>query len=255
MKSQFKKIIGLIIIGAIFLLAALLFSALNEKFAQFLSTQKLAETRLDIQSQILSSLQNKVTELEKRLTIEEGRPLIKEEIIRREVIKEKSQEELLTAAVAKITPAVVSIVVTKDVPKLEVVYENPFGNDPFFKDFNIRIPVWRQKGSELQKVGAGTGFLINSNGYILTNRHVVEDTNAYYAVLLSDGSQKEAQVVYKDQNIDVAIIKIPGSGYKTAELGNSDSLKLGQSVFAVGNALGEFRNTVSVGVISATPCL
>lgn len=172
------------------------------------------------------------------------------ELQNRQVVKEKSQDELLTAAVAKVAPQVVSIVVSKDVPLLEVTYENPFGNDPFFKDFGIRIPVYRQKGVERQKVGAGTGFLISANGYILTNRHVVSDETASYTVLLADGTQKQASVVYRDSTQDIAIVKIAGSGYGYATFGNSDSLKLGQTVVAIGNALGEYNNSVSVGIIS-----
>ncbi|MBI4050738.1 MAG: trypsin-like peptidase domain-containing protein [Candidatus Doudnabacteria bacterium] len=179
-----------------------------------------------------------------------GVALRPQEVINREIIREKSQDELLTQAVARVTPAVVSIVVSKDVPKLEVVYENPFGDDPFFKDFNIRIPVYRQKGVERQRVGAGTGFLIRSDGYILTNRHVVADEQAQYTVLLSDGSQKEAQVVYRDPAHDAALIRIEGGGYKTVSLGDSGTLKLGQTVFAIGNALGEYNNSVSVGIVS-----
>lgn len=172
------------------------------------------------------------------------------EIIRQEIVRQKSQDELLTDAVGKITPAVASIVISKDVPKLEIVYTNPFGDDPFFKDFGVRVPTYRQIGTEQKKVGAGTGFLISKNGYIITNKHVVEDNEAIYTVLLSDGTQKTAQVIYKDNTIDVAIIKIDGGAYKFASLGNSDSLRLGQSVFAVGNALGEYNNSVSTGIIS-----
>lgn len=162
----------------------------------------------------------------------------------------KSQDELLTSAVAKIAPAVVSIVVSKDVPKLEVTYENPFGNDPFFKDFNYRVPVYRQKGTVSQKVGAGTGFIVSSDGYILTNRHVVSDTNATYTALLSDGTQKSGRVVFRDSKNDIALLKIEGAIFKTVTLGNSANLKLGQTVVAIGNALGEYNNSVSVGIIS-----
>ncbi len=172
------------------------------------------------------------------------------EIIRQEIGQQKSQDELLTDAVSKITPAVASIVISKDVPKLEIVYTNPFGNDPFFKDFGIQVPTYRQIGTEKKKVGAGTGFLISKNGYIITNRHVVDDIQATYTALLTDGTQKTAQVIYRDNAIDVAIIKIDGNDYKFANLGNSDTLKLGQAVFAVGNALGEYNNSVSTGIIS-----
>ena len=165
-------------------------------------------------------------------------------------MREKSQDELLTDAVAKVTPSVVSIVISKDVPKLAVEYVNPFGDDPFFRDFNIQVPVYRQKGTINKKVGGGSGFIITSNGYILTNRHVVLDTAATYSVLLSDGSQKVAKVVYKDAEKDIAIIKIDGTGYKPIALGNSDALKLGETVVAIGNALGQFQNSVTTGVIS-----
>lgn len=173
-----------------------------------------------------------------------------EEVEKRQAVVAASQDDLLTAAVAKVSPAVVSIVISKDVPQLEVVYENPFGNDPFFKDFGFKVPRYRQKGTVNQKVGAGTGFLVSSDGYIVTNRHVVADTGATYTVLLSTGEQKPAQVIYKDQGNDLALVKITGSGYPAVSLGSSRDLKLGQSVFAVGNALGEYNNSISVGVVS-----
>jgi len=172
--------------------------------------------------QKIGALEQRLNSLESLLREEIGKaPIVQEEAVRREVVKQKSQEELLTAAVAKVAPAVVSIVVSKDVPKLEVVYVNPFGNDPFFEDFGVRVPMYRQRGTQKQKVGAGTGFLISSNGYVLTNRHVVEDQAATYTVLLSNGAQKLAQVSYVDQKLDVAIIKIDGSGYNTVSLGDS----------------------------------
>lgn len=172
------------------------------------------------------------------------------EVVKREIVQQASQDELLTNAVSKVAPAVVSIVITKDVPQLEVVYINPFGNDPFFKDSGIRIPQYRQKGTTEQKVGAGTGFIVSGDGYIVTNRHVVEDQSARYTALLVNGTQKQAEVIYRDNALDVAILKIGGSGYSAVTLGNSDAMKLGQSVFAIGNALGEYGNTVSVGIIS-----
>ncbi|MDO8564567.1 MAG: trypsin-like peptidase domain-containing protein [bacterium] len=173
-----------------------------------------------------------------------------QELQNRKEVREKSQDELLTGSVSKVAPSVVSIVVSKDVQKLVVEYVNPFGNDPMFKDFNIRVPVYRQQGSEQQKIGAGTGFLVKSNGYILTNRHVVSDAVATYTVLLQNGAQKKATVLYRDAENDFAILKIDGSGYTTATLGNSNTLKLGQTVIAIGNALGEYSNSVSVGIIS-----
>lgn len=172
------------------------------------------------------------------------------ELQNRKNVIAKSQDELLTEAVAKVSPAVVSIVVAKDVPKLEIEYVNPFGDDPFFKDFNFRVPVYRQKGVERQKIGAGTGFLVTKDGYILTNRHVVADSAAVYTVLLSDGKQLAGKVVFRDPKNDLALVKIEGGPFKTVTLGNSNELKLGQTVIAIGNALGEYNNSVSVGIIS-----
>jgi S1-C subfamily serine protease len=172
------------------------------------------------------------------------------EVVQREVVQARSQSDQLSDAVSRIAPTVVSIVVTKAMPHLDVVYVNPFGDDPRFKDFNIRVPTYREHGTTQQKIGAGTGFLITSDGFVLTNYHVVADTGATYTALLSDGRQLPATVRYRDAAYDVAVIKIDGTTFPAAPLGNSSTLKLGQSVFAVGNALGEYNNTVSVGIIS-----
>jgi len=209
--------------------------------------------KTDIDGKI-SLLRRQIAALQKSFEDYTGQPvpeiLPSAEVEQRQIIREKSQDELLTEAVAGNAPAVVSVVISKDVPLLEIVYENPFGDDPFFRDFGFTVPRYRQKGVEKQKVGAGTGFLLTSNGYILTNRHVVEDMEAEYTVLLSDGSQKTAQVIYKDPQFDVAVIKIEGNGYKNVSLGNSEDLKLGQTVIAIGNALGEYNNSVSTGIVS-----
>jgi len=203
--------------------------------------------RLQPFQQELRDLQGKITDL---ATLQQKTEADLKEVQNRQVVRQKSQDELLTAAVSRVAPKVVSIVISRDVPLLEVSYENPFGNDPFFQDIGIRVPVYRQKGVEKQKVGAGTGFLITSDGYILTNRHVVSDDASDYTVLLADGKQKSAKVVYRDEGQDIAIVKIDGTGYGTVSFGDSGSLRLGQTVAAIGNALGEYGNTVSVGIIS-----
>lgn len=245
MKSRIEK---LVLALAVFFVIFLFIFSLAEKNHEFSQINGKNEQRLDLLEAEMIKLSKLVEVMnDKNAT---STVAVQEETIRREVIREKSQEELLTAAVAKISPAVVSIVVTKDVPKLEVVYVNPFGDDPFFKDFNIRVPQYQQIGTEIQKIGAATGFLVSKFGYILTNKHVVEDTAAKYTVLLANGSQKEAQVIYRDSSQDIAVIKIAGGDYSVAEFGDSGGLKLGQSVFAIGNALGEYSNTVSVGIIS-----
>ena len=243
--KQFRySVISLIIIGGAFWAGRTAYISVTEFVAD--EERKFDRKILVLQKQI-AALGDEVM----KITGENIRTALSlKEIQNRQDIKTKSQSELLTEAVAKVSPAVVSIAISKDVPQLEVVYQNPFGNDPFFKDFNIQVPVYRQKGTINKKVGGGSGFIITSTGYILTNRHVVLDTVATYSVLLSDGTQKPAKVVYKDAEKDIAIIKIDGTGYKTVALGNSDTVKLGETVVAIGNALGEYSNSVSVGIIS-----
>jgi len=171
----------------------------------------------------------------------------------RNVVKEESQ---IVDIVEKVNPAVVSIVITKDVPIIERYYENfnPFGDD-FFNDFfgngfGFRIPRYREKGTEKKEVGGGSGFFVSSDGYVVTNRHVVDDSEADYTVLTNDGTKYEAEVLAKDSVLDVAVLKVKGKGFPYLEFGDSDLLKPGQTVIAIGNALGEFRNSVSVGVVS-----
>lgn len=202
--------------------------------------------------QKVEALQRQISSLQETLGVPSSDTAVlpKEEAERRQAVRAQSQDDLLTEAVAKVTPAVVSIVISKDVPQLEVVYENPFGDDPFFQDFGFRIPTYRQKGTVRQKVGGGTGFIIRSDGYIVTNRHVVADSNASYTALLSNGQQKPIQVIYKDPKHDLALVKIDGNGYTSLSLGDSGNLKLGQTVIAIGNALAEYNNSVSVGIIS-----
>jgi S1-C subfamily serine protease len=105
-------------------------------------------------------------------------------------------------------------------------------------------------GSRVQDVGGGSGFIISKDGIILTNKHVVVDGNASYTVFTNDGKKYPAKVLGRDPVQDLAVMKIDGADLPIVTLGNSDSLELGQTAIAIGNALGEFRNTVSVGVIS-----
>lgn len=156
--------------------------------------------------------------------------------------------------VARSSPAVVSIVITKDVPTLRsqnpFFFGDPFGNDFFNNFFNVPQPEPQAPSTERRKVGGGTGFFVSADGLVLTNKHVVTDTEADYTVILSNGKEHKATILGRDPVNDLAVVKIEGSGFPTLPLGDSGSLKLGQSVIAIGNALGEFGNTVSTGVVS-----
>ncbi|RCK76970.1 MAG: Serine protease, DegP/HtrA, do-like [Anaerolineae bacterium] len=98
---------------------------------------------------------------------------------------------------------------------------------------------------------SGSGVFISPDGYLLTNQHVVEDVEEVN-VILSDGSQQAAQVIGTDIYADLAVLKIDSSPPAVAELGNSDLVTPGEMVIAIGSPLGDFRNTVTLGVISAT---
>jgi len=141
------------------------------------------------------------------------------------VQKVVTQEEVVIAVVKKASPAVVSIVEKQTVL-------NPFSG-----------PITQQQG-------IGTGFVIRGDGVILTNRHVVSDTDAKYTVVTKDGKEYEVKEIHRDFAYDLAIIKVAASDLPMLTLGDSDTIQVGQTVVAIGNALGKFTNTVTTGVIS-----
>lgn len=163
-------------------------------------------------------------------------------------------EAQVVNAVKVSSAAVVAITISKNVPVIERCSYNPFSNlPPEFQNFfggDTQFYQPCQKGTKLQEVGGGSGFLISEGGVILTNRHVVDDTQAQYTVFTNDGKKYPAKVLDRDAVMDVAVLKINASNLPTTKLGDSDAIAVGQTAIAIGNALGEFRNTVSVGVVS-----
>ena len=167
-----------------------------------------------------------------------------------------SQESFVVDAVKKTNPAVVSIIISKEVPKYEAYIDpnqqqNPFGD--LFPGFSFNIPQYRQNGTEKKEIGGGSGFFVSADGLIVTNKHVVDQKDVEYTVFTNDGKKHPASVVARDPVLDIALIKVSplaNGSFPYLSLGNSDSLQVGQSVIAIGNALAEFRNTVSVGVVS-----
>jgi S1-C subfamily serine protease len=106
-------------------------------------------------------------------------------------------------------------------------------------------------GSYQPPPARGSGVIIDPRGYVITNNHVVEDAERLY-VVLADGRQQQAKLVGTDAPFsDLALVKIDGDGYPAARLGDSDTLVQGEWVVTIGSALGDFRNTVTIGVISA----
>ena len=204
------------------------------------------------------------------------------------------QESAVIAAVKKAAPAVVTIVITKDMPKLQSYMLPPqFFGMPF--PFNVPmpgVPGMPQGGlppmampdlmahktkpqiedvapepkklidpsqldikvkdpqSKTIQIGGGSGAIVDPSGIILTNKHVVYEQDADYTVITNDDKHYSAKVLARDPINDIAILKIDAENLPAVELGDSSNLQLGQTVIAIGNALGEFTNTVSMGVIS-----
>jgi serine protease Do len=174
------------------------------------------------------------------------------------------EQNSIIAAVKKASPAVVSVVVSKNVPQY---YSNGpnFSPNDFFNlnfpfGFQFQIPNLNptpspnsnnQAPTQKQEVGGGSGFVISSaEGLILTNKHVVADTQADYTVVTNDGQKLPAKVVARDPFNDIAVLKVDKKGLPEVILGDSDQLQIGQTVIAIGNALGQYRNTVTRGIVS-----
>ncbi|OGK52872.1 hypothetical protein A2970_02025 [Candidatus Roizmanbacteria bacterium RIFCSPLOWO2_01_FULL_44_13] len=116
---------------------------------------------------------------------------------------------------------------------------------------NLFSPFERIPGRQQQvEQNIGSGFIISADGLIITNRHVVSDTSATYQALTNDNKKYNVEKIYRDPLNDLAILKINNTGLKPLKLGDSNNLKLGQLVVAIGTPLGEFTNTVTSGIIS-----
>lgn len=154
-----------------------------------------------------------------------------------------TEESVVIEVAEKVSPSVVTVGITKTQRVLDL-----FDWDPFMDPFGF----FRQPPTKEEKIqqDIGSGFIISSDGLVVTNKHVVSDTQAKYRVITKDDKEYEVKKIYRDPVNDLAILKIDASGLKPVELGDSDNLKVGQFVIAIGTALGQFRHTVTTGVVS-----
>jgi serine protease DegQ len=144
-------------------------------------------------------------------------------------------------AVRKAVPAVVSIFTSKEVKRPS----NPFLNDPLFRHF-----FGERFEDEAQRAfGLGSGVIISSRGYILTNQHVVEAADEI-EVALADGKKFTAKVVGSDPETDLAVLKVEAQHLPAITLGQAENLRVGDVVLAIGNPLG-VGQTVTMGIVSA----
>ena len=152
------------------------------------------------------------------------------------------EESVIIDVVDRVSPAVVTVGITKTRRLGDMLEIDPF--DPF-------APFRRRPGTtEDLEQDIGTGFVVGSDGLIVTNKHVVGDPDAKYRVITKDDKTYDVVKIYRDPTNDLAILKIEAVGLPTVELGDSNNIKVGQLAIAIGTALGEFRHTVTTGVIS-----
>ena len=160
----------------------------------------------------------------------------------------KKEKSPLIMVIKKAMPAVVSIVISKNLQELEKELAKELPR--FGQEFHIPEESIDSRG--MVKIGGGSGFIVDKEGIVITNRHVVADSEAEYTVITNDNKKFKAEILAQDLVNDVAILKIeaPAEKLTTVILGDSNNIELGQNVIAIGNALGIFKNTVSSGIIS-----
>ena len=169
------------------------------------------------------------------------------------VAQEAGQPVDLTYAAEKALPAVVHIkyVQNSKVQTIDVQSDpfSDFFSDPFGFFGNPQGGTRKRQVQKPKKEATGSGVIISTDGYIVTNNHVVEGADEL-TVTLNDNREFSARIVGNDKTTDLALIKIDGKNLPALNIGNSDKLKVGEWVIAVGNPFG-LNNTVTAGIISA----
>ncbi|MBI4363710.1 MAG: trypsin-like peptidase domain-containing protein [Candidatus Doudnabacteria bacterium] len=161
------------------------------------------------------------------------------------------EQSAVVDVVKRASPAVVSIIISKDLNKIPGYSTSPFDFGPFsFDPFFGNRSQSNNNTPNIQRVGGGSGFLIASDGLIVTNKHVVSDEQAQYTMVTNDGKTFEAKVLSRDPVNDLALVKIEGKDFPTLALGDSSKTQIGQKVIAIGNSLAQYQNTVTTGVVS-----
>lgn len=181
------------------------------------------------------------------------------------------EESNTISAIDKVAPAVVSIAAYKDVPVGSPVFS--FDNLFFGQSDPFRLQTQQPSVKfDYKQVSGGTGFIVTKEGLVITNKHVVQDAEADFRVVLNNEKQYKAEVISRDPFDDVAVLRIlpeppvmkDAEGkiieqekltetlkFPYVKFGNSDALQIGQQVLAIGNALAQYENTVTSGIISA----
>lgn len=166
--------------------------------------------------------------------VENGGELITQKIL--------TEESVVTEVAERVSPAVVTVSYKRETPVMERYFLDPFGM------FGSR----RATGEvDTQQVDIGSGFIVDKSGLVVTNKHVVsQGVPSDYKIVLKDDSEHQVEKIWRDPVNDLAILKISNGEFESIEMGDSDKIKVGNFVVAIGTALGEFRHTVTTGVVS-----
>lgn len=143
-------------------------------------------------------------------------------------------EDMTVSAIKKVMPAVVSIVIKEEITN--ILYNPSTGGS----EINVKR----------KDIGDGTGFIITSDGLILTNKHVASDKSQKYYAILNNGEILDAKIVTQDPIEDIAFMKIEKKNLPAVTLGDSGKLEIGQTAIAIGNSLGRYQNSATRGIIS-----
>lgn len=153
-----------------------------------------------------------------------------------------SEESVITKVVEDAIPSVVTISINRTTTTNDSLQFDP--TDPL-QPFR-RVPGRQQQEDR----NIGSGFIVSKDGMVITNKHVVLDTDATYQVITNDKKEYNVEQIYRDPLNDLAILKIKATNLKPLPMGDSSKLKLGQLAVAIGTPLGEFTNTVTAGIVS-----
>ncbi|OGL97349.1 hypothetical protein A2318_02690 [Candidatus Uhrbacteria bacterium RIFOXYB2_FULL_45_11] len=157
------------------------------------------------------------------------------------------EESATIHVVNEVTPAVVSVVARKSrADVVKTFRQQSFDAPAFFFDETLTD----EEASKMVDVSSGTGFFVTRDGLILTNRHVIDTPGAVFFIITNEGKEFPATLVDTDTVLDIALLRVEGTEFRAVTLADSDTIRIGQTVIAIGNTLSEFRNTVTKGVVS-----
>lgn len=167
------------------------------------------------------------------------------------IVSMAEEEAATISVVERLAPSVVSIVVKKKIGDLDQSDSFLFFDDLFLvpQEEESTEPK-KEDGDEYIEIGGGTGFFVSIDGLLVTNKHVIQEEDAIFVVVTDDGSEYDAILIATDPIFDIAVLKVEGGNFSPVFLGDSDTIRVGQTVIAIGNTLSTYRNTVTKGVIS-----